>query len=76
MSDKPNRCHCGGLRHKHDMERIARLEMVAEEAVELFQNYGDEMDMEFTDLEQFLLEAGYLKDTVQTPSSVSRNPSK
>jgi hypothetical protein len=26
MSDKLNRCHCGGLRHKHDIERIAQLE--------------------------------------------------
>ncbi len=40
--------------------RIAELERVAEEAAELFQNYGDEMSMEFTDLEQYLLEAGYL----------------
>jgi hypothetical protein len=29
MSSKPNRCHCGGLRHKHDIARIALLEAAA-----------------------------------------------
>jgi len=42
--------------------RIAELEAVAEEAESLFRMYGhQDWCLEFTDLEQFLLAAGYLK---------------
>ena len=44
-------------------KRIALLEAVAEEAESLFRMYGhQDWCLEFTDLEQFLLAAGYLKE--------------
>ena len=43
-------------------KRVEELEAVAEEAEALFRMYGhQDWCLEFTDLEQFLLAAGYLK---------------
>jgi len=57
--------HCGQGAAEllyHAKARIAELEAVAEEAESLFRMYGhQDWCLEFTDLEQFLLAAGYLK---------------
>lgn len=48
--------------YRYAEQRIAELEAVAEEAESLFRMYGhQDWCLEFTDLEQFLLAAGYLK---------------